>query len=697
MRIADIKIDNYRGLKSIDMPLSDFGCLIGANNSGKSSVLQCISLVRSGTKLLPSDFYDPTLPVRIALTFKDVTEADLAQVGDEQQRLRFESVIREGELILVRTYEPETAKSDLRTSSLVPIDPFLRKDALKETMKGIRGAEMRAAVVELVPALDHLLEPVPTQPQVAAAVQVICDGLTSEELTQEDVPLPTGLDKSILPLLPEVVYIPAVKDVNDEIKTTDSATFGKLLSVLFTEIESEVAEIESSFLELQKKLSRVDGQDDARLPAVRQIEDTIQRYVQQNFPRVTLDIDVPAPELKTILRSAEITADDGFKGPIASKGDGLKRAVAFAILQTYAELRSGFKKKDSSPRYILLFEEPELYLHPQAQHQLFEALAVFARDNTVIVTTHSPLFFRADNTVTFSKLTKVASGDDAPITNTVSISLEDVGPRDQFQMIGFENNNAALFADHVVLVEGDSDMISLPHIASLLGEERSARHDVMFVRVSGKGSIERYRKFFEAFSVRVSVICDLDALFDGFDKLGATEEATPLRETLLQMIDERMPPVEEISPGSSLGDIRKGAKGQALWREAMSAHERWRADPDQWDQLEEAMSALFDRVSAPARLQVLQGSTDNTLLSARNALLKSLADDGVHVLSRGCIEDYYPASVTGSEKVSKAINFRTACTTRDSLDHHDQIEGQSTATDEFARVFDAIYGPVTAK
>ncbi|MCU0595604.1 MAG: ATP-binding protein, partial [Desulfobacterota bacterium] len=44
-----LRIENYKGLREIDIPLSRFVCLIGENNTGKSSVLQALSLFFSGS------------------------------------------------------------------------------------------------------------------------------------------------------------------------------------------------------------------------------------------------------------------------------------------------------------------------------------------------------------------------------------------------------------------------------------------------------------------------------------------------------------------------------------------------------------------------------------------------------------------------------------------------------------------------
>jgi hypothetical protein len=50
MRLEHIRIDNFRGLSQVNMPFSRFGCLIGENNAGKSSVFQALNMfLRSGS------------------------------------------------------------------------------------------------------------------------------------------------------------------------------------------------------------------------------------------------------------------------------------------------------------------------------------------------------------------------------------------------------------------------------------------------------------------------------------------------------------------------------------------------------------------------------------------------------------------------------------------------------------------------
>ncbi len=667
MRVNGIKVQNYRGLQDIGIPLSSFACLIGRNNAGKSSFLQCISLLRSGTKLREIDFYDPGEDIRIELDIDSIGEADLARIADEEHRRRLSALVEDGRIRLVRKYAAEDGKTGLFVVRDVPKDPRFGKAHLQEIMRGKRAGELRSVVVEEVPELADALEQSPTQAKVQDALADFVRQLDARELIESDETLPTGLDRSIMPMLPDVIYIPAVKDVNDEIKTTESATFGKLLRILFDQIEDEFGDIEEKFADLQRKLSRVlvEGEEvDDRLEPVKVIEETIERFVQHNFPDVKLKIEVPAPELRAILSTAEITVDDGYEGPITSKGDGLKRAVAFAVLQAYAEIR-GKPEDDGRPTagvrhpYILLFEEPELYLHPAAQAQLFTALEAFAQEHTVVVTTHNPAFFSADSTKTFVKLRKVPVEGKSPVAEAFHIDLVDMGAREQLQLIGYENNNVALFYDRVVLVEGDSDLMVFPHLVKILFPTLEiARQGVEFVRISGKGSLSRYRGFFGRCGIEVASISDLDVLTNQFEKLGVGNPASEKRSQLMAALDAV--PADEPPAASSVRDVSASGDTRGLWAQCRSANERWTADRSQenLDALQTAVDRFTDRLEGPARYVALKKADAATGVGLlKNELIELLRGEGRCVLSRGCLEDYFPDHLSKGDKVERALAF----------------------------------------
>jgi len=692
MLITQISVSNYRGLKDVAVPLSQFGCLIGENNSGKSSVLQAILLLHPSTTRKPqvSDYYDLAKPIRIELRIDGVTQDDLSRISNDQHRASFAPDVIEGSVRLVRKFDNglEAKSSQLFISKRMPKESRWTDDELKPVMKGKTGVQLRDAVLAILPELEERL-PIPpkTQGEVLAARDAAVDDFGDDDLEYRDVPLGTGLDAGIKNFLPEPLYIEAVKDVADEVKTTDTATFGKLLGLLLDEVKDQFKDVEKQFQDIQKKLSRIVGPDgaetDDRIVEVKNVEGLLNSFIKQSFPEVDLRISVPVPKMKTILSSAEISANDGHEGPVVSKGDGLKRAVAFAILRTYAKLRSveGSSSQVVGGHYWLLFEEPELYLYPRAQRQLFAALKLFADDFPVIVTTHSPIFFDAESTGSFVKFRKFRPEDGTPpLTQVRPISIgSDLSMKTAFQIICHENNSIAFFAKKVILVEGDSDAILLPHIAKLLDPDWDAvEKNVSFARINGKGNIKTYRTFFSKFDIPVSVVCDLDTIVSGFDKLEAPQAVVLSRSELIVKVDALLAEATPVGGGDA-GRLQQSGDLKGLWAAAEAAVEVMDETPESIQAMTDAVSAFFMFRRKGDRLTVLTESRE--VAAGKAELIGLLREGGSHVLSRGAIEEYYKSASKKSDKVRQAIEYVSQCPDietyrRDLGDDADAIEAE---------------------
>ncbi len=722
MKMTSLSITNYRALRDVTIPLSHFGCLIGENNSGKSSILQALSLFFSGTKLTPSHYFDESKPIRIAVTFENINDADLARLVDEH-RTRLAGIVKNGRLVLVRGYDT-FGKSSLFYNTLTPNDARFSVDSIATLVKNQRaGTTFVSKVVEAFPELKDVVDTSMNQEAMKQKIQELADSLPDDQKTATDQPLPTGIDRSIEPMLPNPIYIPAVKDLADDIKTTESTPFGKILAILLQAVEPKLPDAQKLFEELNAKLNRVQRPDgtvvDGRLEEVILIESTVEKYVRESFADVSLHITIPPPELKTVFSSARIYANDGVEGLMDSKGDGLRRAIVFSILLTYVELKARLapvvtpveeepvqatepvqpQVEPAPASYMLLFEEPELFLHPKAQHILFDALRVFSKDHHVLVTTHSPMFFGPGATGTFVKLRKVSDSAIAPkpFTQVQPVDLSDIAAKDQFQIICFENNNAAFFADTVVLVEGDSDYLVLPHIAKTLNPGWDlAKMPVLFARISGKGNIRRYREFFTRFGVRVAVISDLDLLVTGFEQIAPDEALATARESLLKRVDALIvpdangPSAKEAKAAHGSGDLR------SLWRKVKEAQVGLKAGTCSQAEHSAAVESFFAWQRKDDRFSVLKTCADVQMLQLKHRLLEMLRASDVYVLERGEIEQYYPDTITGADKPSRAQDFCAKVNMRDAIlgccgEQTVEHSGTQTTVKEFDLIFNSIF------
>ncbi|WP_157845406.1 ATP-dependent nuclease [Kitasatospora phosalacinea] len=694
MRISQLGIRNFRGIRELTLPMSAFGCIIGENNAGKSTVLQALDVFFNGPSLKPTDYYDRRRSLQIEVTLTEIGDADLARLAPEH-RQRITEVVEDGRLILSRVYG-ESGKGALRRVAKVPREDRFRPEAVAEVVARKTGAELREAAVFVFPELQEVLASKTSQKAIKEAVQELVDALPEAELELRDVGLSTGIDSSVQALLPEVIYIPAVKDLSDDLKTSEAASFGKLLGILFNQTKGQFDQMEEVFNQLHKALNLQIGEDgsikDERLPQVKMIEGMLEGNLQQAFPRASISIEFPPPELRSVLSNARIAIDDGIRSDFKSKGDGLRRSVTFSILRTYADLRASERKVDpsASPRpYLLLFEEPELFLHPQAQRQLFESLKVFAEDNHVLVSTHSSSFFSPQATGTFVKLTKDYSSS-PPESKAYPIDLSDLALKDQFQLIRQENNDAAFFCNEVLLVEGDSDHILVPHLAkSLNGKWDFEQRSIAIARLGGKARVARYREFFERFGVRVAVLVDLDAITDGFDKLGAGASSAEIQQKLVKRLGDLASAGGELTR-KQLQSMQKSGEIKRQWQAVKAARESHSAGNGTLDAVVAAMDSFFEgNESRGQRRAELENPTDEQVGELKAQLLEQLRTERIYVLERGDIESYYPQG-KGTDKPAQAQGFCEQYPDGDSI--RGLLNGGSTTDScEFDAIFASLF------
>lgn len=385
MLLDTIHISNFKGLRSVEFRPSSFGCLVGENNAGKSSVLQAVVWALGRAGQLPIGlYYDKDLPVEFRMIFTNVTDEHLMRLAAEH-RNRISELIIDGRLEIVVRYRP-LQKCETTAIKRVPAEPRYRDDAIGEVLQGLRPPAVARAVRDQYPEFADGLADDANITGAKAHMAAEIAMLPPEQFQATEGALPTGISTSIANLLPEPIYIPAVKDLSDDLKTSQSTTFGRLLGILLDDLNPHLAQIELSLATLNEMLNRVEERGeliDRRHQHVQNLEGRIENFLQDNFPSIRLELNVPPPELKTILNTAEIYIDDGSKDRIDNKGDGLKRSLTFALLQTYVEQRdrvaqAQFEEGVEVPArrpLLFLFEEPELYLHPRSQKVLFSTLS----------------------------------------------------------------------------------------------------------------------------------------------------------------------------------------------------------------------------------------------------------------------------------------------------------------------------------
>jgi hypothetical protein len=171
---------------------------------------------------------------------------------------------------------------------------------------------------------------------------------------------------------------------------------------------------------------------------------------------------------------------------------------------------------------VLLIEEPELYLRPQAQRYLYRLLREFTLGgNQTIYSTHSPAFLNV------SRLDELVFVERLPHTGTRTLQPDAVSADEDFRVLTeFDAARSELFlARAVVLVEGLTEKLVLPFVFAALGHDVD-REAISIIECGGKSNLPLFAKICWATGVPFVVVHDSDRRGSG--KLVAAEQALNL-------------------------------------------------------------------------------------------------------------------------------------------------------------------------
>lgn len=285
--------------------------------------------------------------------------------------------------------------------------------------------------------------------------------------------------------------------IKDELKKDDSKK-----AQLFTELEKLTAELNKT---VEKEL------EEACQGITKELERTFKGHTVSFVPKPS------SPDYEKLLAGDSylaVSAPSQDAVRLASQGTGLQRAFlwsALAALANMGRLKRGKKTVPTEQPRLLLIDEPESFLHPPAIRAARDALYALAQNTNwqVLASTHSPLF--VDVSKPHTTIVRVARGGiRTRCFSTDKANFSD-DERTQLQMVRacHPTVNEFFFADHVILVEGETEHAVLSWLLAEGGSPGGKQAHV--VNCLGKANLPMFCRILNQFKMPYTVIHDSDS------------------------------------------------------------------------------------------------------------------------------------------------------------------------------------------
>ncbi len=458
--ISELSIQGFKSISNATFPLSYYTPLVGYNNAGKTNILKAASWVIKKTSLTPEDFHNTNNPVIVEAEISGIT-AEVLDALDPGHRTRIEPLIVDGKIRIRRLQQmPGQAVSSIRF----------------EVWKDEGG--------QMVWALN-----------------------------------PTGIDAAIGGLFPEPIFIGAMENAAEDVaKFGSGTTIGKLLKeIMGPVIERHSPAVAEALNEVGRQLSANSDEKDETL---RTLDASIQGELGRLFPGVTAKTHVPVPDFADFMKSATIRIfEDGYDNvdgrDASSFGHGAQKSIQIALIKCLAEVKRA-AGGNAGRTTLLLIDEPELYLHPQAIEVVRAALSRLAGEGyQIIVTTHSANMIARSDAPNVLLIRRNAAEGTICYPRMRDVVAQAIANADHQSeaLFALSNSSKVLFSERVVIAEGKTERIILPAVFDNLFGITPGEDKIGLVDVGGVNNVPDTMRILRAMGLPSKAIVDLDFAF----------------------------------------------------------------------------------------------------------------------------------------------------------------------------------------
>lgn len=517
MKIKDIYIENFRSIDKLAVNCCDFNILVGKNSVGKSNVLLALDLFfNTSDRILIEDmfcsFSDTKENIVIELTFSNLTE------DEKFGRLRKYVCTSLGEGIKVRK-TIERVENKLKSH----YQGWIEEPTVEWLKSDFKGYRRQAYWKEK--NIDFFAYTEADGGQISKELYEVFRKNYIEknskelkfELTLSDTEF-EGLKTVGVDMLPQFKLVPAIGDVSEVVAGTSRSLLARIVRDIIKTATKDARVLKEAQGRLEEAAALINrGNDGGRLKQVEAVENWFREEFRE-WGKMDFEIQTSFPEVDALLtQNLQLLVDDGSRGDIVTKGHGLQRQLIFKMIHLSASLIEGKvdwmgvegRLPESVP-IILAFEEPELYLHPQAQLSFYEDIQKLSSRDQLFLCTHSPYLVDIENSEGIKILKRETLTSPTTIYECASDIWEDMNLRKRLSLAKLfdANVNRIFFADKIVIVEGEADLIGITRTAR--EHARCFNHRVTIVNAGGKERISCLQRVLNAFRIPYTVVYDVD-------------------------------------------------------------------------------------------------------------------------------------------------------------------------------------------
>jgi putative ATP-dependent endonuclease of the OLD family len=514
-KLLNITIRNLGciGNEGLTVSLDNILCLVGDNNSGKSTILRAYELaVGTQAYVHDKDYCKRSKGENTSIEIEVHIPEGTANIAEKWKE-------KKGDYLVVKSRWEWDHNG---TRSRKTYDPELKDYSEDGTAAGLDNVfNSRLPVPFRIGALEN------SQGELKNLLKLIVDPIAETlklNLENKESELSKALEKfTEHSKKPVEEHKEIIEKINKRITSNHNRIFPNLaidLNIGMSDLKVDPLDalIKGSKLSIKEFDDNVDwdqqgtGSQRALFWSLLQV-----RSRMQAIKNSRMDTDKKIKLLEKEIKKLEGERDK-------ARTEATKEAKQQTIIQKNAEL-DNLKQLDPEkvvdennelalPGYMLLIDEPEVALHPNGIRAASQYLYELANDPSwqVMLTTHSPLFINPfeDHTT----IVRLSRNEGNPSPNTYR-SDEIIFSEDEIENLKLLSNfdpnlSEMFFGQYPVIVEGDTEYAAFSLVMRMERDKYHVNNKPILIRARGKYSIVPLIKMLTHFKVNFSVLHDSD-------------------------------------------------------------------------------------------------------------------------------------------------------------------------------------------